>query len=184
MIKKLKVELKKGLIDVFFNNIQIEHYVALFFVPTCRELSNIDVDKKTEVHNYLQNFTFKNIEPNNNQENSSPNNSIFARFNNINNFHNDTNVKDEIQTYLNESIVFNDIEHNLIDFWSQRKNRFSRLFEIFSKIISIPASSAAAERVFSLAGNIINIKRPNIDGDKVNNLVFLKSNFEDIKHLF
>ncbi|CAM4851169.1 unnamed protein product [Rotaria magnacalcarata] len=49
---------------------------------------------------------------------------------------------------------------------------YPALSKIAARIFSVPASSAAVEREFSLAGNIITQKRSKLSPDVVNDMVF------------
>ncbi|CAM9383642.1 unnamed protein product [Sphacelaria rigidula] len=44
------------------------------------------------------------------------------------------------------------------------------------KYLAIPASSASSERLFSVAGNTITVKRASLSDDNAENIIFLHSN--------
>lgn len=83
-------------------------------------------------------------------------------------------ISDEVNrySYLRMNI---DMNFDVLQWWQNHTSEYPRLHKIAQKILSIPASSAASERVFSAAGNIITKKRNRIDPQTVNNLLFLNS---------
>ena len=52
---------------------------------------------------------------------------------------------------------------------------FPNLSKLARRIYSIPCTSAAVEREFSVAGQIVNQRRSNLDPTTVNNILFLRS---------
>ncbi|XP_024875238.1 zinc finger BED domain-containing protein 4-like [Temnothorax curvispinosus] len=70
------------------------------------------------------------------------------------------------------------INHNAnpFEWWKINEKKFPALAPLAKKYLSIPASSAGSERVFSTCGNIITPKRCCLDPANVNILVFLFQN--------
>lgn len=66
---------------------------------------------------------------------------------------------------------------DLLNWWQAHKHRFPRLYGVARLIHSIPASSAAAERLFSLAGRLVAF-RPNMRSELIDEMLFLKSNID------
>lgn len=64
---------------------------------------------------------------------------------------------------------------DLMGWWESNKERFPRLYGVARLIHAIPASSAAAERLFSIAGRLVSF-RPNMRSNLVDELLFLRSN--------
>lgn len=64
-----------------------------------------------------------------------------------------------------------------LKWWQRNKSRFPHLYTITRFILAIPANSAAPERVFSAAGKLVNF-RPNLRSERVDDILFLKSNFD------
>ena len=60
--------------------------------------------------------------------------------------------------------------------WKMRAAQYVHLSELAKKILCIPATSVPSERVFSVAGNIINEKRSRLKPDNVDKLIFLYKN--------
>jgi hypothetical protein len=57
------------------------------------------------------------------------------------------------------------------------------LSKVAARVLAVPATSAAVEREFSLAGNIITQKRSKLSPDAVNDMVFNHS-YKKYKHRF
>ncbi len=71
--------------------------------------------------------------------------------------------------------------NNPLQWWSERANKFPLLSEFAAKVLSIPATSAPSERVFSTSGITIAKERSRLDPWHANNLVFLHENMEESK---
>lgn len=68
-----------------------------------------------------------------------------------------------------------DVDFDPLQWWENHASEYSKLSKLAKKILSVPASSAASERVFSVAGNIITEKRNRLGPKTVNNILFLNS---------
>ena len=68
-----------------------------------------------------------------------------------------------------------DQEYNPLDFWRKNHSLYPRLATIAKRVFAVPATSAAVEREFSLAGNIITKKRSRLSPETVNDIIFLNS---------
>lgn len=66
--------------------------------------------------------------------------------------------------------------NNPLDWWRVHHSKYPNVWRLASCILSIPATSAPSERVFSVAGNIVNKKRVRLKPDKVDLLIFLRAN--------
>ena len=66
----------------------------------------------------------------------------------------------------------------LTDFWSDYKDTFPVLTLVARFVLSVPASSAKNESVFSDAGNTLSSKHSRLDPSNFNNLMVIKSNIE------
>ena len=62
--------------------------------------------------------------------------------------------------------------------WSQHSAMYPDIWNLANRILHIPATSAPAERVFSVASNVISNKRANLAPDNANVLIFLHDNAE------
>jgi len=67
---------------------------------------------------------------------------------------------------------------DLIQFWLDNKFVLPKSQTVARKVVCVPASSAASERVFSTAGRLLEKRRTNWSPATVNSLLFLHSNME------
>jgi hypothetical protein len=65
-----------------------------------------------------------------------------------------------------------------IGWWKKYDKRFPRLGALAHKYLSIQATSAPSERIFSLAGRIIEDRRTRLDPDTAGQLLYVASNYE------
>jgi hypothetical protein len=63
-------------------------------------------------------------------------------------------------------------EYNPLSFWKKMHSSYPILSKEAARVFGVPTSSAAVEREFSLAGNIITQKRSKLSPDAVNDMVF------------
>ena len=63
-------------------------------------------------------------------------------------------------------------EYNSLLFWKTKYISYPILTKVVARVFSVLATSAAVEREFSLAGNIITQKRAKLSPDTVNDIVF------------
>jgi hypothetical protein len=61
-----------------------------------------------------------------------------------------------------------------LKFWSDNAIHFPILATLAKKYLSVPASTAAVERMFSIAGHIFSIKRRRLGSQLFSLLVFFK----------
>ncbi|CAF3151996.1 unnamed protein product [Rotaria sp. Silwood2] len=84
-------------------------------------------------------------------------------------------ARDEVDLYIDFKIIEEKDYDNPLSFWKEHENIFPHLASIARRIFSIPCSSAAVERQFSAAGQLINQRRSNLDPTTLNNILFLRS---------
>ena len=83
-------------------------------------------------------------------------------------------VQAEISRYSSEPNYVGDP----LQWWKINANRYPVLIQLARKYLCIPATSVPSERVFSLAGHIVNKKRACLDPSSVNMFVFLAENLQ------
>ena len=83
----------------------------------------------------------------------------------------DDQNQDEVHSYDSEPA-----SNSNLSWWKNHEHKNSKLARLANKYLCIPASSVSSERIFSLAGNIINKKRCRLSPDMVDMLVFLNKN--------
>jgi len=68
-----------------------------------------------------------------------------------------------------------------LKWWRDQSKYIPNLWKLASEILTIPATSAQSERVFSIASLVVDQKRARIKSENVNMQVFLKDNPEFIE---
>ncbi|KAI2655656.1 E3 SUMO-protein ligase ZBED1 [Labeo rohita] len=88
--------------------------------------------------------------------------------------HQEQAVASELQSYLQCADL--DSEENPLDLWREHQRVYPQLSKLAKKYLSIPATSAPSERVFSTGGNIVTCLRSSLKPENVDRLVFLAKN--------
>lgn len=83
--------------------------------------------------------------------------------------------RNELDRYLGASIPLAK-DFDVLEWWHQHRNIYPTLYSIFLSVYCVPASSAASEREFSRAGNIIVDKRSSLNPSKVEYLMLSNRN--------
>ena len=83
--------------------------------------------------------------------------------------------RNELAEYVNLKIG-KDVE--VVEFWKDNRFLFPKLFVVANRVLCIPATSAASERLFSVAGRMLEKRRTSLSAGSLNNLLFLHSNLE------
>ena len=83
-----------------------------------------------------------------------------------------------IESYLDlvQRTKVADKETNALSFWAATENALPALALLAKKYLSVPASSAAVERMFSICGHVFSTKRRKLGVAFFVNLVWLKLN--------
>jgi hypothetical protein len=90
--------------------------------------------------------------------------------------HMETNNSNQSELNLYKGQPLLDIGEDVLVYWDERKCVFPKLYIIARRYLIIPSTSAASERIFSLAGNIISSKRTKLSASHINMLIFLNKN--------
>ena len=61
--------------------------------------------------------------------------------------------------------------------WKRNESEFPHLAQIAKKYLSIQATSAPSERIFSKAGQIIDAQRTSLDSDMCGKLLYVSMNY-------
>ena len=85
----------------------------------------------------------------------------------------------EVDAYINAS--FENVDLNVEIFWLYNKDKYPHLFKLAKKILTIPATSAPVERLFSKAGYIHRKNRMKLTKLNLERSVLLKANVELMK---
>ena len=91
--------------------------------------------------------------------------------------------KTELDLYLaDETRIPNNM--NIISYWHLNKSLYPNLAQIAKRVLAIPATNTAVERLFSHSGNTVTDRGTRSDADKINNLLFIKRNIRTLKAIF
>jgi hypothetical protein len=83
--------------------------------------------------------------------------------------------KSELEQYLKEDNVNFTNNDDVITYWKERRNKYPKLTEIVLKNISVPASSAGIERVFSQSKLILSDVRNRLGSESFEKLLLIKN---------
>ena len=83
-------------------------------------------------------------------------------------------IKSELHRYKLEEPL--DLESDPLKWWLQRHTTYPHISKFLQGVWSLVATSVPSERVFSVAGNVINEKRSRLLPENVDKLVFLFEN--------
>ena len=87
----------------------------------------------------------------------------------------DSLQKQQLEKYLSEVTPLKE-DADILDFWVQHEQIYPDIANIAFDVLTIPASSAPVERVFSTAGHVSAGKRNRISGVKLEREVLIKKN--------
>ncbi|XP_063746041.1 E3 SUMO-protein ligase ZBED1-like [Eleginops maclovinus] len=85
-------------------------------------------------------------------------------------------IRTELATYLLISEISEDADP--LQWWKKHEENFPRLCKLARKYLSIPATSAPSERLFSVGGGVVTCHRASLKPDAVDRLVFLAKNLQ------
>lgn len=182
------VECKRTALKYWMENVQknltIYHGLAIFLHPLTKHLKTQKPHEKTEI--WTRTLTLMNeYMPSTCTQQKQPRSFTNRTDSALSLCMGDSESEDdqsEAEIELDEYKkirIRGDDAHNfdLLNWWQAQKDRFPRLYGVARFIHSIPASSAAAERLFSIAGRLVTF-RPNIRSGLVDEMLFLKSNHD------
>lgn len=82
----------------------------------------------------------------------------------------------EFRSYLELCDSYGGKQLSCLEFWAQHSKSLPRLHEVALKALSVPATSAPVERVFSCGGIFMRPHRARLSNRMLSDLVFLKCN--------
>ena len=85
----------------------------------------------------------------------------------------------EIEKYETFSVSGKDVE--ILLWWKVHEAVLPLLSKLAWRVLAIPSSSAKSERVFSVGGNLVTVKRSRLGASKVEDLIVIKENLEKVK---
>ncbi len=181
--------------------IQDIHYVAMLLHPNLKSFYLIPNKKKHAVEllksefnklmdsvvvQPLQTTTLNNKDKNKVKKNFHLTNSLDEIFDvpvDENRLQQPPIEKTELDLYLaDETRIDNNM--NLISYWNLNKSLYPNLARIAKRVLAIPATNTAVERLFSHSGSTVTNRRTRLDADKINNLLFIKRNMRTLKEIY
>ena len=84
----------------------------------------------------------------------------------------------EIQQYRCLSMVDTD---DILKWWKTQRETFPHLSQLARFVFAIPATSAPSERIFSLAGLTLNVKRSRLAPSAVDKIIFVHENTQQVE---
>jgi len=171
---------------------------------TCTEDGTSAVRKRKRISDGEGNDQHKNKKRSSGggTRNRQKDNALFASFLNNSSSDDSNDEQEEVAEESIESIVTKELENfkkdkgvhlfvNATDadkgfncplqWWKLNHGEYPNIWMLAKRILSVPATSAPSERVFSVASLIATKKRGSLKPDNVNMLVFLKENFDLIE---
>lgn len=90
-------------------------------------------------------------------------------------------VNNELERYASERIDTSNqsqYEFDVLLWWKNNASKYPLLAALSRFMLAIPASSAPSERLFSVAGSTVTDKRNSLKPSTLNNVLFLRSNYD------
>lgn len=179
IIQALKSELHTQILSTIEPNLSKYHKIALFlFSPTNKLVQFSSTEKEAVIHDckiIMEDFIKDNVC---NTTEISVANDEFADYIEKQQIDpNNNQVKQELQGYTSINVPYS-TNFDALAWWDMHQNFFPLLHKTSCKIFCIPASSAASERTFSNARNLIT-ERPCLiaaNSENINKIMFLHSN--------
>lgn len=155
-------------------NICKEHKFACALNPDFRSLDFLREEEREGVHSLLGDKMLSiDIE---NQNNALPTPSTSSAFDEFK-----TRTEVDAETEFKIYILTAKLKpaQSVLEWWKENEHIYPRLSKIAKKLLAIPCSNTASERIFSSAGFTLNEKRTGLSPYVVDKLMFLKSNLNN-----
>lgn len=179
IIQSLKFALQNQISTTIVPNLTKYHKIALFLFPPTNKLIQFSPDEKesviNECKNIMQHFLKDSVCDTAETHAANDEFAEFVEFHQVDD--NNNQVEEEIARYSNINVAYTNT-FDVLAWWNMHQQLFPLLHKTSCKIFCIPASSAASERTFSNARNLITEKRCLIatNPDNINKIMFLNSN--------
>lgn len=145
------------------------HYIAAVLHPKYRGLDFVPMMKKMQIYGKIREMLAleKGVEP---IAHVPP-----SKKSRWDAYETDDNDSDEFDNYL-KLARFRGSDNDLLEWWQTNEPIFPNLAKLAKKILPIPAGSSSSERLFSVAGRVLEERRTNLRPEKVNQTLFVNSN--------
>ena len=88
----------------------------------------------------------------------------------------DLNLEGEIIKYQQLCQTFDPLHDDIFDFWKRFSLKLPILHKLVRVVLSIPISSADAERSFSVSGSLLRAKRASMNPHRAHKALFVHDN--------
>lgn len=151
------------------------HRIAVFLNPAMKQLVPLFKDAeataiRNRVKELLQEFS---PQPEDTPEKNAANGGDLCEFEQFADA-GDVLAHDEVATYMGYNAPPQG--QNVLDFWRAQQKCLPKLSSLARRILSVQASSASSERLFSNAKNIFDEKRSRLGSQKLDDLLFVMWN--------
>jgi hypothetical protein len=185
-------ELKRNL-EKRFPNLGMDlslRRMANFLDPSFKGLhlsvKNLLDDTKTEIETEAKKFDCQDVENEETEvaDNSailSPTSKLRKQLRTATEVHHRrrrSKVRMEIEKYETFSTPGKDVD--ILLWWKVHEAVLPLLSKLARRVLAIPSSSAKSERVFSVGGNLVTVKRGRLAASKVEDLIVIKENLEKV----
>lgn len=155
----------------------MKHKIATVLNPFFKKLPAISESERAEVYGEINEWIgIRESDTNHNtveKRTRTPTNPFFQSFYCVDDDEDDALPLTEFENYLKHRVTAQ--QSNITDWWNEHREQYPKLFLLFAKISSIPASSASSERVFSKAGLVVSDRRSTILPANVNNIIIARN---------
>ncbi|CAB4400201.1 unnamed protein product [Rhizophagus irregularis] len=164
---------------------QNEGMIATLLDPRCKSLNFANESQKNQtkaLFREIYNEKRQELSTIQQQQSLSPDNTINSLLQNIFANRHRRERQDEIDEYMMIEEI--DVSTCPFKWWASQESQFPILSQLAKKYLAIPATSAASERLFSDAGNVMTVKRTNLSITTFEHLIFCKRNWHLIGRIF
>lgn len=160
--------------DVFRFDTFLDTRFGPEYFNECDRCSVID-----NLKDYIKNINRNNNELYNKQAKTKSNDDFSSRFIKftLDSYNEVDNQYNELYDYVR--FIRTHKSMDVLDFWKINAERWPVLAQLAAKVLAVPATSAAVERMFSISGHIFQFKRRSMTDKLFSSLVFCKLN-EDL----
>jgi hypothetical protein len=81
---------------------------------------------------------------------------------------------DEVDRYAKAKLSISK-EESVLEWWDKWSLIYPQLSQLAKWLLGVPASSATSERIFSASGRVLEERRQSLNGDVVNDILFLRN---------
>lgn len=144
---------------------RVQHHVWQPLVKINKTISNPNAKMESKIDSFLDNML--TIDNNNSPEASTS-------------FHSQSQLKNLLYLYNSEPRIERQSDPLI---WWKSNPKYTALFPIVRKYLSIPASSVASERLFGISTSLYSDMKAGLCPDNVSKILFVKANLKALDQL-